>query len=70
MADSEVLRGIAESRKRENVEKLFRVPIVKKTKKDGKKVKVSLPLEVAQADQRSGMIIVTTGFLKKISVYQ
>lgn len=63
-----MLLGRVTGPERKNVEKAFRVPVVVKTKKDGKQVRVSLPLEVAQADQGSDMIIVTVGFLKKLGL--
>ncbi|RKF59570.1 hypothetical protein OnM2_059080 [Erysiphe neolycopersici] len=68
IADSEVLLGKAAGPLRNNVEKAFRVPVVVKTLRDGKIVRVSLPLEVAQADQGSDMIIVTIRYLKKLGL--
>ncbi|POS83490.1 hypothetical protein EPUL_004983, partial [Erysiphe pulchra] len=49
-------------------QKAFRLPIVVKTMKDGKPVRVSMPSGAAQADQGSDMIIVTVGFLKKLGL--
>ncbi|RKF83279.1 hypothetical protein GcM1_161012 [Golovinomyces cichoracearum] len=67
-AGSEVLFGRMESFLKENVEKAFRVPVVVTTVRNGKQVRVSLPLGVSQADQGSDMIIVTIGFLKKLGL--
>ncbi|KAI1000633.1 hypothetical protein K3495_g7566 [Podosphaera aphanis] len=49
-------------------ERAFRIPVTVKTKKDGKPVKVSLPENMAQAAQRSDMIIVNIGFLEKFGI--
>ncbi|KAI0996300.1 hypothetical protein K3495_g11879, partial [Podosphaera aphanis] len=68
VADSEVLSGSVESLLKRNTEKAFRVPVVVRTIKNGKPVRVSLPLGVAQADQGSDMIIVTMGFLRKLGL--
>ncbi|RKF57444.1 hypothetical protein OnM2_074041 [Erysiphe neolycopersici] len=68
VAGSEVLLGSVESLLKRNTEKAFRVPVVVKTIRNGKPVRVSLPMRVAQADQGSDMIIVTMGLLRKLGL--
>ncbi|KAI1003139.1 hypothetical protein K3495_g5064 [Podosphaera aphanis] len=68
VADSEVLSGSLESLLKRNTEKAFRVPVVVRTIRNGKPVRVSLPLGVAQADQGSDMIMVTMQFLRKLGL--
>ncbi|KAI0997595.1 hypothetical protein K3495_g10593 [Podosphaera aphanis] len=50
------------------MEKVFRVPISVRTKKNGELVKVSLPEGIAQADQESDMKILTVGFLRRLGL--
>ncbi|KAI0992993.1 hypothetical protein K3495_g15191, partial [Podosphaera aphanis] len=67
-SDSEVLYGTAAGSSGIPSEKAFRIPVEVKTERDGKTIKVSLPENLAQADQGSDMIIVTVGFLKKFGL--
>ncbi|KAI0997508.1 hypothetical protein K3495_g10678 [Podosphaera aphanis] len=49
-------------------QKAFRIPIVVKTHKNGRSINVTLPTNIAQADQGSDMTIVTVGFLKALNI--
>ncbi|POS85900.1 hypothetical protein EPUL_002307 [Erysiphe pulchra] len=66
--ESEVLFRKAAGPQYVTEEKSFRIQVVVKAKKNGKQVKVSLPTSITQADQGSGMVIVTVGFLKKFGL--
>ncbi|KAI1000227.1 hypothetical protein K3495_g7971 [Podosphaera aphanis] len=50
------------------VQKAFRVPASIKTSRNGEGVNVKLPMNAAQADQGSDMIIVTVGLLKALNI--
>ncbi|KAI0991705.1 hypothetical protein K3495_g16482, partial [Podosphaera aphanis] len=65
---SEVLFGKAAGPDYITNERAFRIPVTVKAKKEGKTVRVSLPENVAQADQGSDMIIATIGFLEKFGI--
>lgn len=67
-AGSEVLFSRMESLLKGNAERALRVPVVVKTVRDEKPVRVSLPLGVSRANQGSDMTIVTIGFLKKLGL--
>ncbi|KAI1007160.1 hypothetical protein K3495_g1061 [Podosphaera aphanis] len=49
-------------------QKAFRIPVVVKTQKNNKAINVTLPTDVAQADQGSDMTIITVGFLKALNI--
>lgn len=48
--------------------KVFRVPVLVKTSKNGTSVNVVIPTEVSQADQGFDMIFVTIGFLRALGI--
>lgn len=68
IAGSEVLFGRMESSLKGNADKAFRVLVVVRTVRNGKPMRVSLPLGMSRADQGSDMIIVIIGFLKKLGL--
>ncbi|KAI0997173.1 hypothetical protein K3495_g11014 [Podosphaera aphanis] len=49
-------------------QKAYRIPVTVRTIRQGKPVRISIPIGAAQADQGSEMIIVTLGFLKKLGL--